>query len=231
MNKQAEIDRLAQRLETDPTADGGQTYLKWQRLAGNFDPANKGLWQERYVREYFKTLGGDVQSLRVLDFGTGMGSNLSAMIDAGADAWGCEILPLYVRTSPFENVRGRLIEADVRDMWMFADGIFDVLHSSQVLEHLQTDTVDQALEELFRVAAPGARLLCSFCCEPGSDPKLDDPTHFTVEPEIWWEGKAADAGWEPLPNLRERYRQSPMAEELYPYWGILALGKSDDTDE
>jgi SAM-dependent methyltransferase len=92
--------------------------------------------------------------MRLLDFGCGPCYFLERAARRGWDAHGVEVAPWAreaARLRGLPNVHiGLLAER------AFADGYFDVIHSSQVLEHL--DDPRSELEELFRVLRPGGLL-------------------------------------------------------------------------
>lgn len=91
---------------------------------------------------------------RILDAGCGTGGNLQRYAQFG-EATGVEPFPEAVRRCHergFESVRQAGLEAIP-----FADESFDLIASTDVLEHVEAE--EQALRELWRVAAPGAALL------------------------------------------------------------------------
>ena len=91
---------------------------------------------------------------RILDAGCGTGANLLRYSKIGS-AEGVDPSPQAVE---FCRDRGldSVVQAGLEEL-PFEDGRFDLIAATDVLEHV--DAEDQALQELWRVAAPGAALL------------------------------------------------------------------------
>ena len=87
---------------------------------------------------------------RVLDFGCGSGASVHAYLEAGFDAWGCDIVAPD-RRSRRSTPRHRSSPYRLP----FGDGEFDLVYSEQVFEHVMNP--DQAIRELSRVASAARR--------------------------------------------------------------------------
>lgn len=90
---------------------------------------------------------------RLLDVGCGDGSRLFAYLDGNIPVKFCG-----VEGSPTlaEQARQRGLEVttfDLNSRWPYETGSFEVIHSSQVIEHVHNTRL--FLEEIFRVLAPG----------------------------------------------------------------------------
>jgi SAM-dependent methyltransferase len=84
---------------------------------------------------------------RVLDFGCGDGASVHAWLEAGFDAWGCDIV------APDDDLGGRLRTIRSSPSRLpFGDGEFDLVYSEQVFEHVMNP--DEAIRELSRVLRP-----------------------------------------------------------------------------
>lgn len=84
---------------------------------------------------------------RVLDFGCGNGASAHAYLEAGFDAWGCDIV------APDDDLGGRLRAIRTPPYRLpFGDEEFDLVYSEQVFEHVMNP--DQAIRELSRVLRP-----------------------------------------------------------------------------
>lgn len=73
------------------------------------------------------------------------------------------------------------VVGDCSDLSRFADGAFDVVFASNLLEHLHRDVVSQLVAEARRVLRPGGRLILmqpNFRLNPGR--YFDDFTHVAI---------------------------------------------------
>lgn len=116
----------------------------------------------------------NVSGLRILDFGCGDGAMVRELRQYGLDALGCDI-PLGAH-GPLHGVRDDLDHIRVISMspyrLPFADGEFDVVVSSSVLEHAQN--TEECYREIHRVLRPGGISLHLF---PGK-------WHLPTEPHL-----------------------------------------------
>jgi SAM-dependent methyltransferase len=84
---------------------------------------------------------------RVLDFGCGTGASVRAYLEAGFDAWGCDVV------AADDDLGGRLRVIRTAPYRLpFRDQEFDLVYSEQVFEHVMNP--DDALRELARVLRP-----------------------------------------------------------------------------
>jgi SAM-dependent methyltransferase len=96
------------------------------------------------------------QGLRILDAGCGTGRNLIEFASLG-DPRGIDSSPEAIDFCRRRGVGGAT-EGRLESL-PFADGSFDLIFATDVLEHLEDDR--RVMGELWRVAAPGARLLAT----------------------------------------------------------------------
>ena len=88
--------------------------------------------------------------IKVLDVGTGRGRLVQAMMQAGLDAYGCDIQSNWGADAP----DGRFAVIESRPYLLpYADGSFDVVLSTSVLEHVRDKMA--AFREFHRVLKPG----------------------------------------------------------------------------
>lgn len=164
---------------------------------------------------------------RVLDSGCGNGLSIDLLSDAGFEAWGNDFSALRKWQWGERRHRERLVVADTRRL-PFADGAFDAVISSGVIEHIgvretggehytveplpERDPARTAfLGELLRVLAPGGRLYVD--CPNGAFPI-----------DFWHGPRAGNARFHPLdegflPHLSEVRR---IVAQLGP-WRVRPL--------
>ena len=97
------------------------------------------------------------QGLRVLEAGSGTGGLAAVLAKMGADVTVLDIVPACARAARFQSG----LRAVVADLFHapFADGAFDVVFNSGVMEHFEPDTLECGLREMARVLRPGGRLV------------------------------------------------------------------------
>jgi 2-polyprenyl-3-methyl-5-hydroxy-6-metoxy-1,4-benzoquinol methylase len=101
---------------------------------------------------------GDVQGLRVLEIGCGLGAFANYLAEAGATVVAADFSPAAVAYASrlLAPRGGTAVVADVQDL-PFEDGAFDLVISLDTLEHVPRPSV--GLAELVRVTRPGGRLV------------------------------------------------------------------------
>jgi ubiquinone/menaquinone biosynthesis C-methylase UbiE len=122
----------------------------WSSLPEDLDPPDQGP-RRRFALA--NVMGGE----RVLDLGCGTGDLAADLTAAGADVVAADVaqaaLDRTARRHP--QLARQLVEIDAE--LPFGDGAFDVVFSSEVIEHV-ADTA-RWLSEVRRVLAPRGRLL------------------------------------------------------------------------
>lgn len=116
------------------------------------------------------------RSLRLFDYGCGIGRIMRACIDAGHQAAGADISRTMLDNSP-------LVVPDAVGMYLVAedgaveaeDEAFDVSYSFAVLQHISSLSLHQkAVQQMARVLKPGGLLVVQVNCEdysmPGDQP-------------------------------------------------------------
>jgi SAM-dependent methyltransferase len=94
---------------------------------------------------------------RVLDLGCGAGTFTAALAGAGADALGVDVAEAALARARQRHSGLEFARIDVDGELPFADGAFDLVWSSEVIEHV-ADTA-RWLGEVRRVLDPAGRLL------------------------------------------------------------------------
>lgn len=122
--------------------------------------ATEGRELSRRLRSAF-AVAGIGPGMRVLDVGCGRGEILRHCTRAGADAHGIDYAPAAVALSRQVVMAGeaaRVYQADAKRL-PFADEIFDRVLLFDIVEHLYSWELDQALREVWRVLKPDGRLV------------------------------------------------------------------------
>jgi len=164
----------------------GKEYYEYCKNKNLFDMKAKGDWQKRYV-EYIRSVFGDLNGKKCLDFGCALGSQTSAFVDAGVDMLGVDVSDFYVKECPFGNLKGRMFTYD--GTLPFPDKHFDFIHSAQVIEHIPENQLLNVLSELKRVLKPDGVIYFATCGEviKLSESGNDDPTHIVgLSKDIWY---------------------------------------------
>jgi SAM-dependent methyltransferase len=122
----------------------------WSRLPADLDPPD---WE---LRRGF-LLDGIRPGERVLDLGSGAGEFAAEISRAGATAVGVEVAEAAIARARSGHPELEFRLAPIDGALPLGDGEFDVVFSSEVIEHV-ADTA-RWLSEVRRVLRPGGRLL------------------------------------------------------------------------
>ena len=112
---------------------------------------------------------------KILEIGSGDGTTMRGLKDLGYDITGTDI---YATSKD-------IIECPIWEL-PFKNQSFDVVISTDVLEHLPTDMVDKAISELSRVAKKNIHVIA---CWKDRQRVKGETVHKTVKPITWWQGK------------------------------------------
>lgn len=133
---------------------------------------------------------------RVLDVGCSNGAAVAKLAEAGREAVGVDVSVRAVRA-------GRKLGRDLRlgsatDLRQFRDGEFDVVMSSDTLEHLFPEDVPAAVAEMCRVCRPGGWVCIKAPNRMDLSPEWKQAAghdlHLTVRPIEWWAERFAGLG-------------------------------------
>ena len=118
-------------------------------------------------------LGGPAGPGRALDFGCGLGRLTQPLARRFGGADGVDIAEGMIRRARELNRAGdacryHLNERD--DLAVFADGQFDFVYSSIVLQHMEPRYSERYIREFFRLLAPGGIAVFQIPAEPAVDP-------------------------------------------------------------
>ncbi len=123
---------------------------------------------------------------KVFDAGCGIGFLVEALWDRGVEAHGCDISE-YAISKVRRDVAGYCRIGSVTEA---IEGIYDLAVCIEVLEHLDAEDADRAVE---RLAAVSDRVLFS-----STPTDVGEPTHRTVRPSIYWLQRFARHGFAPV---------------------------------
>lgn len=113
---------------------------------------------------------------RILEIGSGDGTTVSLLSEAGYDITGSDIY----------STHEMIIEAPAWEL-PFPDESFDLVVSTDVMEHLPTEKVDEAIKEIYRVTRE--KVIHVIAC--WLDMRNGEVVHKTVRPIEWWQQKFA----------------------------------------
>jgi len=138
----------------------------------------------------------------VLDVGCGQGELVRALAARGHDARGIDVASRPIDAANTESP-GRFHTGSILAL-PFPAGSFDLVVSTDCLEHIAEADVPLALSELFRVARRGAFIRLATCKNPESQ---DDRWLLTLRDRTWWEYQFIRAG----------FRKHPLSSHITPY--------------
>jgi ubiquinone/menaquinone biosynthesis C-methylase UbiE len=134
---------------------------------------------------------------KVLCIGCGNGFEVIEYLNRGHDAYGVEVHAIK-GVKPLE---GRIVNAIVPNL-PFKDKQFDLLHCTEVLEHIPTETTDSFLTECKRVSKHQF-----FSIATEMDPHR---THINLQPVEWWISRFYENGL----NIAN-FQYKPIVSNVY----------------
>ena len=88
----------------------------------------------------------------MLDAGTGNGALVRMMRSHGKSAWGIELSKAVLEQECPDMLKAGFVEPGVLTNLPFADNSFDLVWSSDVLEHIHPEEAEKVVSELVRVS-------------------------------------------------------------------------------
>lgn len=179
--------------------DYGKEY--YQRcVEKGIDYAFYGNWQKQYAKMVIFVSGVykvELQNKVLLDVGSACGANLRAFKETGifSKCIGIDISPYLVDLGNKVNKfnEGELIVDDCATMEKIKDDSIDMIHCSQLFEHLPDIDVDRTILSFKRVLKSGGIGFVTLNAikrgQTAKDVTDQDPTHITVMDENKWERK------------------------------------------
>jgi 2-polyprenyl-3-methyl-5-hydroxy-6-metoxy-1,4-benzoquinol methylase len=148
----------------------------------------------------------------ILDAGCGEGVLVSELLQRGLNAYGLDVSKVAISRAN-DKYPGRFYSGSILEM-PFENGQFDLVVSTDCLEHLDKRDVPKALSEIYRVSNHAVFL------QIATTHDRDGHWHLTVEKRAWWEHQCFQAG----------FRKHPMYYKVNDYealnrdgWQIYVL--------
>jgi ubiquinone/menaquinone biosynthesis C-methylase UbiE len=148
----------------------------------------------------------------VIDIGCGEGFLVAELLGRGVDAFGVDVSAVVVDRANLRYPR-RFFEGSVLSM-PFPDEQFNVVVSTDCMEHLAPADVPVALREMYRVSSRYVFL------QIATTNDRDGHWHLTVESREWWEARCFEAGFRKHPLY---YYANPYEALNQDGWQILIL--------
>jgi len=154
------------------------------------------LWRAGYAPSNCKKFWQQIIDIfpfeKALDVGCGTGAGVKLARDQGYDVWGCDLADASDWWRDF-GVEKYIEMAPARKM-PYEDDSFDLVVSSEVLEHIPEEEIDETLAEMYRVGSD--KYAFTICLTEECWPAFGYlVTHCTLKPPIWWIKKLQAAGF------------------------------------
>ena len=164
---------------------------------------NDLLYNERYYQNYngdnygrnekwFSFFGNiadniveKIQPKTVLDIGCAYGLLVESLRDRGCEAFGIDVSDYALSRARNDIVKYLSVDTILRPM----SRKFDLIVTIEVIEHIKEEDCETAIQNM--CAAADSVLLAT------TPDDFDDPTHFNVQPPVYWVKQFAKFGFVP----------------------------------
>jgi 2-polyprenyl-3-methyl-5-hydroxy-6-metoxy-1,4-benzoquinol methylase len=128
----------------------------------------------------------------VIEVGCGMGHRVFACHTMGMKAQGFDISEYAIKNTPYKNLldQGMLHIADITTDFDVRTP-FDLVICYDILEHLEYEELEKALENIWRLGKKDFVFSIPFLGDPNLE---NDPTHKIKETREWWIDKLMNHG-------------------------------------
>jgi len=220
--------------EADKT--GGKEYLRPDGSVEKWGYFHRQLWSG--WSGIIKPLKLLFRPRKALDVGCGCGSFVREARKERVKAWGVDFSE-YAIENALEGAERWVSVGDARDI-PYPDDSFDFVLSTDLMEHIYLEDVDQVIDELYRVSSKWVFLQI---CTPTGDEGFSDggfilkkgepipielevysvAGHVTVMPYEWWEERLQREGWRIRPDLVDKFRRLVEPPDLIAYWRTIFI--------
>jgi SAM-dependent methyltransferase len=136
---------------------------------------------------------------QIFDAGCGNGEVVAHLLRLGYEARGVE-LSAHAVSHGLVNT-GEVVQGSLEKL-PFPDQSFDLVFSSEVLEHIPAERIPAVARELVRICR--TRLFLTISLRPSSQ---NNAYHVTLRPRDWWENQFIQAGVHPNRQLVDCWQQ------------------------
>jgi 2-polyprenyl-3-methyl-5-hydroxy-6-metoxy-1,4-benzoquinol methylase len=163
-----------------------------------------------YGRRFIKDVFRNISFRTVLDAGCGSGIIVRYCLENGYVPRGIELSDWIVRNRCPDLYEAGIVQIGSLGQLPYRDNSFDLVFSSDVLEHIPENEIPQVVSELVRVA--GRDLFLSISLRPSS---MNNKYHVTLKPREWWERQFTNCGVSIRKDLIDRFqKRMPGASNL-----------------
>lgn len=124
---------------------------------------------------------------KVLEIGPAKGYLLVEFHKMGLDVYGYE-KSQYAKEQAHEEIKNKIISAEIKNLKQFSDGYFDIVISKEVFPHIEEENLKKLLKEIKRVGRDNyfLEIQVAGSIDAKSNVKKWDPTHEIIEDEQFW---------------------------------------------
>jgi SAM-dependent methyltransferase len=177
-----------------PVVDSA-TYDQYYREAQHRFESSYGM---SFIRDVYRNL--DFRT--VLDAGCGSGIVVRHFLSKGYVARGIELSEWIVQTQCPDLLQDGIVQIGSLEDLPYHDNSFDLVFSSDVLEHIPEEAIPRVVSELVRVSRRD--LFLSISLRPSS---MNNKYHLTLRPREWWESRFTDCGVSVNHELVDRFQK------------------------
>ena len=201
----------------------------WQSMDGGAGVQDSLLWSDiafiihHAVGHDHKT-GEDICGrMRFVDLGCGPGLLVKHLRSRGFDAYGLDISHTALEMAP-EEVKPYLywFDASFINDSHFGSSQFDLLVSTETLEHIDRKCADRVVKHIKNLLKPGGIAILTICVTGRPDADRD-PTHVNVMPRSYWECMFEQHQLWPSDLIQQELMRFHLFET---HGGVFALRKS-----
>ena len=145
---------------------------------------------------------------KILDFGSGLGHVIKIGVDRGLDIMGCETSE-YALEHTFEPDRVIKIEPVPKKCLPWPNNEFDLVFSSEVMEHIEEINTKEVIKELYRICSNKIFLTIESGYALG---------HINLHPRDWWLAQFRGCGFKHSNELNNKLDNMKIIN-----WGIYVF--------